>query len=117
MMFLLVFGAISLVGFNFFPGYTIQPNPAVTAQEILITFGGGVLFGLGGLALLYSGFKSIITRQAFVEDEWGRRREKRGCSAVLSGIVTTLFGLLLLTSGLSMASLSVYQQILPWLGF
>jgi hypothetical protein len=117
LMLVLVFGGVSLITFQFIPGYSIPMKTGVVIKDILISFGGGALLGLLGLLALNGGFKAIITRRAVVDDEWGYRREKVGCAAVLSGIGTAGFGLLLLTAGLLLASLSVYQQILPWLGF
>jgi hypothetical protein len=67
--------------------------------------------------LLNGGFKAISTRRAVVTDEWGRRREKRGCSAILNGLGQLLFGVICLSGGLGLVTLAFYQEILPWLGF
>ncbi len=112
----LVAGGISLVALNFFPGTQISMGTGdlgtITKQG-----GGGALLALVGLLLLNGGFKAIATRRAVVEDEWGNRREKRGCGAVLNGLGQVFFGTLLLTAGVGMATLVFYQEVLPWLGF
>ncbi|MCJ7433172.1 MAG: fibronectin type III domain-containing protein, partial [Anaerolineales bacterium] len=113
---LLVFGVVSVVGLNIIPGQTIQPAQNVVFTDILKMGGGGLLLSLLGSLMLNGGIKSILTRQAVVEDEVGRRRVRSGCSAVLTGISQSFFGLLLLIAGSSLMALSLYQQVLPWLG-
>lgn len=81
----IIVGGISLVTFNFFPGYQIQIGQG-DLTEILKREGGGALVSILGLLLLNCGFKAVITRRAIVEDDLGRRREKRGCSAVINGL-------------------------------
>jgi hypothetical protein len=116
LMVLLVFSAVSVIGLNFIPGLTIQPVQNATLIDILKMAGGGLLLGLLGSLTLWGGIKSILARRAVIEDEWRRRSVKRGCSAVLSGILQTFFGLLLLLAGSGLMALSLYQQVLPWLG-
>ncbi len=111
----IIVGGISLVAFNFLPGYQIQRGPG-NLTEILKWEGGGALVSILGLLLLNGGFKAIITRRAIVEDDWGRRREKRGCSAILNGLGQLLFGILLVSGGLGMMTMTFYQEVLPWLG-
>ena len=111
-----VVGGISLIAFNFFPPYTVTLGQG-DVQQILMKGGGGLLVTLLGLLLLNGGFRAVITRRAVVEDEWGRRREKRGCSAILNGLGQLFFGLLCLTGGLGLLTLVFYQEVLPWLGF
>ena len=111
-----VVGGISLVAFNFFPAYQVQLGQG-DLTEILKWGGGGALLSAFGFLMVYGGVKAIITRRAVVEDDWGRRREKRGCSAVLNGLGQLFFGILLLGGGLGMMSLTFYQEVLPWLGF
>jgi len=113
----LVFGGISLVAFGFIPNQSIQIASSVNFTEILKTGGGGLVLTVLGAFLLNGGIKSILSRRAIVEDDWGRRREKRGCSAILNGITQAFFGFLLLVGGIGMLSLSLYKQGLPWLGF
>ena len=113
----LVIGGVTLVAFNFFPNLTIPPVSTVSVYELLKNGGGGLLLALLGTLLLRGGFKSIATRRAIVEDELGRRREKRGCSAILNGLGQAFFGLLLLVGGLGMIALALYQQLLPLLGY
>jgi hypothetical protein len=112
----IIVGGISLVAFNFFPGYQIQIGQG-DLTEILTMGGGGLLIGILGLFLLNGGFKAIITRRAIVEEDWGRRREKRGCGAILNGLGRLFFGILLLSGGLGMMTMTFYQEVLPWLGF
>ena len=114
-MTVLILGGISLVAFKFFPQYQIQMGQGDLTQ-ILKMGGGGLLISVLGLFMLNGGFKSIITRRAVVEDDWGRRREKRGCFAVIDGLGRVFFGVLLTSSGLGMMGLVVYQEVLPWLG-
>ncbi len=112
---LVVVGGVSLVAFNFFPAYQITRGQGDLTQ-ILKMGGGGLLVMLLGLLLLTGGFKSILTQRAMITDERGRRREKRGCGAILSGLGQLCFGLVLLAGGLGWLSLVFYQEILPWLG-
>jgi hypothetical protein len=113
---LIVVGGISLVAFNFFPTYQITRGPGDLTQ-ILKMGGGGLLVTILGLLLLNGGFKSILTQRAMAIDERGRRREKRGCGAILSGLTQLFFGLILLAGGLGWLALVFYQELLPWLGF
>jgi len=113
---LLVFSAVLLAGSGFIPGLTIQTTQNVILADIFKMGGGGLLLSLLGILMLRGGIKSIFTRQAVVEDEWGRRTVKHGCSAVLTGITQSFFGLLLLGAGIGLMALSLFQQVLPWLG-
>lgn len=113
---LIVVGGISLVAFNFIPGYQIQLGQGNFTQ-ILKMGGGGLLVTMLGFLLLYGGFKTIITRRAIVEDEWGQQREKRGCGAILNGLGRLFFGVICLVGGLGLVTLVLYQEIIPWLGF
>jgi hypothetical protein len=113
---LLVVGGISLVAFDFCPGTHIQLGQG-DLSDILKKGGGGLLVTTMGMFLLNGGFKAISTRRAVVTDEWGRRREKRGCSAILNGLGQLLFGVICLSGGLGLVTLAFYQEILPWLGF
>jgi len=117
LMLILVLGAVSLVAFKFLPGYSIQPASGVVLKDVLIRFGGGVLAALIGLLMLYGGIKAILSRRMIMQDEYNRQREKRGCAAVIGGILLSLFGLLILAGGLTLASVALYQHVLPWLGF
>ena len=110
-------GGATLVAFQFFPNVTLPRAATVSVGELLKVGGGGVLLTLLGTLLLRGGFKSIATRRVIVEDEVGRRREKRGCAAILNGLGQVAFGLLLLTGGLGMTALALYQQLLPLLGY
>jgi len=113
----LVIGGFTLVAYRFFPTLTIQPASTVSLYELLKIGGGGLLLTLLGTLLLRGGFKSIATRRAIVEDEFGQRREKRGCSAILNGFGQVFLGLILLTTGLGLIALALYQQLIPLLGY
>jgi hypothetical protein len=113
---LLVIGSISLVAFDVFPAYQISRGSGDTTN-ILKMGGGGLLVSFLGLLLLNSGMRAILTRQTFVEDELGRRRERRGCSAILNGLGQMFFGTLCLVGGLGWLTLVFFQEILPWLGY
>jgi len=113
----LVIGGFTLVAFGFFPALTIPPASSVSINELLKIGGGGLLLTLLGTLLLRGGFKSIATRRVIVEDELGRRREKRGCLAILNGFGQMLIGLILLIAGLGLVALALYQQLLPLLGY
>jgi len=104
------------VGLNFFPDYQIEMGQGDLTQ-ILTMGGGGLLVTILGFLLLNGGFKAIITRQAIVEDELGRQREKRGCGAILTGLGQLFFGVVCLVGGLGLMTLAFYQEILPWMGF
>lgn len=113
---LVISGGISLIAFQFFPSYQL-PRGQGDLNEILTWGGGGILVSILGIFFIRGGFKSILTRRAVGEDDWGRRTEKRGCRAVLDGIIRVSFGVLLLGGGLGAISLTFYQEVLPWLGF
>ena len=112
----LVFGGIALVAFDILPIGEIQPGTG-DFSNILKSGGGGLLVTVLGGFLVNGGLKAIITRRAVVEDDWGRRKEKQGCSAILNGIGSLLFGLLCLVGGISLMTLAFFQEVLPWLGF
>lgn len=111
-----VVGGISLVAFNYIPGKTITPG-AGDPTQILKMGGGGLLVSILGLLMLNNGIKVILTRRTVVEDDYGRRREKRGISAILNGLGQLLFGVLCLIGGMGWLTLVFYQEVLPWLGF
>jgi hypothetical protein len=112
----LVFGGISLVAFEFFPGTEITLGTG-DMQQILTIGGGGLLILVLGTLLIYGGVNAILTRRATVEDDWGHRREKRGCGAVLNGLSRLFFGVLFLAGGLGMLALVFYQEVWVLLGF
>jgi len=115
-MAVVIVGGISLAAFNVFPGIQIQSGQG-DLTEILKWEGGGFLVSILGLLLLNSGFKTIITRRVIVEDEVGRRKEKRGFSAIINGLVQLLFSILLLSGGLGMMTMIFYKEIVPYFGF
>lgn len=110
-------GGISLVAPNFIPNFSFPPAPTVSIEALLKNRGGGLLITILGIILIRGGSKSITTRRVILEDEYDRKYEKRGCAAILNGLGQVFFGLLLLTGGLGMFTLAVYQQLLPMLGF
>ncbi len=119
---LLIVGGISLVALGVLPGQQIPVSQADSTgepgpPEILTKGGGGLLAAILGVFMLNGGFKAIITRRAVVEDDWGRQREKRGCSAVLNGLGQLLFGVVFFSGGLGFMTVVLYQEVLPWLGF
>ena len=113
---LLAVGGVVLVGLNFIPKYQLPIGQGDTTN-ILTMGGGGLLAIILGAVLLYQGIRAVITRQVISEDEWGRQRKKRGCSAILSGLAQTLFGILFWSAGLVLITITVFQEVLPLLGF
>jgi len=113
---ILIFSAISIVGLNFIPNQTISPAQNVTFTSILKLIGGGLLLSTIGFLMLSGGIKSILTRQAITEDEIGRRRVHKGCLGILIGVSQSFFGLIFFSTGIALISLSLYQQVFPWLG-
>lgn len=113
---LIVIGRISLVAFNFFLAYQVTIGRG-DINQILKMGGGGFLATALGLLLLNGGFKTIITRRAIIEDDWGRQHEKRGCGAILNGLGQLFFVIVCLVGDLGLMTLTFYQEILPWLGF
>ncbi|MFH2038675.1 MAG: hypothetical protein ABIJ65_04495 [Chloroflexota bacterium] len=113
---LAVVGGISLIGLQFVPGYQIIPRQGDLIQ-ILKMGGGGLLLTLLGFFLLNGGFKAISSRRVMVEDEYGNRREKRGCGAILQGLTQLLIGVVCIVGGFGLMTLVFYQEVLPWLGY
>jgi hypothetical protein len=117
---LLVFGVFFLITFQFIPGLSIPPIGGANLTGILTTGGIGLLlFLLGGLSL-QGGLSAIRTRRTTIEvgnEYYSQRREVTGCRAVISGIGRVIIGLGLLLVGLVMLALTLYLQVLPWLGF
>lgn len=116
-MSLVVFGGVALVTFDYFPILTINPASTVSVPALLKNGGAGLLIASVGALLLSRGFNSITSRRVSEEDESGRKREKRGCLAVLYGIVCVFLGLITLFAGLAWIAVTVYQQVAPLLGW
>jgi hypothetical protein len=112
----LVVGGISLAALEVIPVGDFQPSTGDLSQILKLGGGGLLIAALGGF-MVNGGLKAIITRRAVVTDEWDNRREKRGCSAVMQGISSTLLGLALLAGGLGLMTVAFFQEVLPWLGF
>jgi len=112
---LIIVGGITLVAYQFFPVYHINPGKGDSIQIIKLG-GGGLLATILGLFMLYAGFGNLVTPKLVSEGEKSRSSKKRGCGTILNGIGQLLFGLLFLTAGLSMITVTFYQELLPWLG-
>lgn len=113
---LLVVGGISLAAFQFLPGIRLTRGTGDTTK-ILQQGGGGLLALVLGFFLIRVGFKAVLTRRVVIDDEYGGRREKQGCSAVLNGLVQLIFGIVILTGGAGLVALVMYQEVLPYLRF
>ena len=86
-------------------------------SNILKSGGGGLLITVLGIFLLNGGFKAITTRQTTVEDEWGRRHEKRGCSAIWNGFGRLFLGVLCMMGGLGLAESDLLPGNIALVGF
>ncbi len=119
-MAVLVFGVLFLITFNFFPGWSIPPLGASTTLDILKVGGISLLLaGLGALSL-HGGLRAIRTRRANIEvgnEYYSQTRQVTGCRAVWAGLGQTGIGLVFLLIGLVGLALTIYLQVLPWLGF
>lgn len=113
---LIIVGGITLVAFNFFPAYHINPGQGDIAQIVKLG-GGGLLVTLLGVFMVNGGFHTVLTSHKKVEGEWGEEREKRGCGTILNGLGQLFFGLLFLAVGLALIAVALFQEILPWFGF
>ena len=112
---LIIISGISLVAFNFFPAYHINPGKGDIVQ-IGKLGGGGLLVAILGLFMLYAGFRTFITPRTTANKK-DRGREKRGCGTILNSLGQLFFGLLFLSGGLGMIMVVVFQEVLPWFGF
>ncbi len=112
----LVGGAVALVALNFLPGVALPSTTDLDMNTWLSISGGSLLLIVLGALAVNGGWRSIVTRRARVEDDYGYTREVRGCSAVLNGIISFGIGLLLLIAGLGAAAVIVIQQAIALLG-
>lgn len=108
---LIVIGGISLLVLNFFPGYRVYLGG--DDSYLLLKTGAGLLALILGFLLVRSGFNTIITKQAVIVNDQGRKQQKQGCGAVLYGMGKLVFGMLLLIIGLGLMTLFFYQVIFP----
>lgn len=114
---MLVGGAIALVALGYIPGGNITPATAFDGKKLLKFGGGGLLTSIIGVLMVRGGIHAVLARRMVVVDEDSRRRrEVRGCSAVINGLGQLLFGLILTAGGIGLLALAFFQQILPLLG-
>ena len=112
---LIVFGGITLVAYQFIPGYYINPGNGDMVQ--ILKLGGIGAFGtIIGFLMIRAGFANLISRNFAAKSEKVRGSKKLGCGTILNGLGRLLFGLLFFSAGLSMMALVFYQEMLPWLG-
>jgi len=113
---IIVIAGLSLIGLHFFPAYHFTRGQGDLTQ-ILKMGGGGLLLALLGFITTNSGFKALINKRAIVVDEYGNRREKQGCSAVLQGLGQLVIGIVCLAGGFGLMTLVFFQEVVPLLGF
>ena len=112
---LIVFGGITLVVYQFLPGYYINPGNGDIVQ--ILKLGGIGVFGvILGNFMIYAGFSNLISCNRVFRGEKVQGVRKRGCSTVMNGLGQLFFGLLFYTAGLSLIAVVFYQEMLPWLG-
>ena len=108
---LTVIGGVTIVTYQFIPGYHLNPGQGDQVQ--IIKYGGIGMFGIVlGLLMIYAGFGKLIPRGRVPRDD----TKKRGCGSVMNGIGQLLFGLLFFSAGLGLIAVTFYQEVLPWLG-
>jgi hypothetical protein len=113
---LIVLSGITLVAYQFIPGYYIYPGNGDIVQ--IYKIGGiGFLGVLIGIFMIHAGFANLISLNRAAKGEKVRGSKILGCSTILNGLGQLLFGLLFFSAGLSMIALVFYQEMLPWLGF
>lgn len=115
-----IFGGIFLFQTGILSGVTLPQMGALNAQNLLKTGGVGLLLVAIGLLTLNGGFKAISRRRAWVDfsdEDYSDIREVQGCRAVIHGLIQSVLGLLILSIGLALMALSLFQQVLPRLGF
>ena len=108
---LIVIGGITIVAYQFIPGYHINPGQGDQIQ--IIKSGAIGIFGIIlGLLMIYAGFGKLITKGHVPQDG----TKKRGCGTVMNGLGQLMFGLLFFSAGLGLIAVTFYQEVLPWLG-
>ena len=113
---LIVLGGITLVVYQFLPGYYINPGSGDIVQ--ILKLGGIGVFGvILGIIMIYAGFANLISRNRVPQGEKVQGTRKLGCGTVLNGLGQLCFGLLFFTAGLGLIAVVFYQEMLPWLGF
>ena len=111
---IIVVGAISLVAYNFFSAYHLNPGQG-DSNLILKYVGGGLLVTLLGFLMLNRGFRNILMKPS-VDDEWSQESRKPNFGEILNGLGQLFFGILFLMVGLGLMTVGFYQEVLPWLG-
>ena len=112
---MIVFGGITLVAYQFFPGYYINPGNGNIVQ--IIKLGGiGISGILLGIFLFHAGFANLTSHNRVVQGEKIQWVIKLGCGTFMNGLGQLFFGLLFYTAGLSMIAVVFYQEVLPWIG-
>lgn len=117
LMMVLSFGAVSLIAFQFFPGVSIPPGSGVTIQSLVIWFGGGAFAALLGGLFLLAGIRAILNQWVVSKAHSGNQHQPHGCVAFIPMLLLAIFGLTLLVGSFLLASFTIYQQLLPYLGF
>jgi hypothetical protein len=108
---LVVISGITLVAYQFIPGYHINPGQGDQIQ--IIKSGGIGIFGIIlGLLMIYAGLGKLISKGRVTQDG----TKKRGCGTVMNGFGQLMFGLLFFSAGLGLIAVTFYQEVLPWLG-
>jgi hypothetical protein len=108
---LIVIGGITIVAYQFIPGYYINPGQGDQVQ--IIKSGGIGIFGIIlGVLMIYAGFGKLIFKGRVLQDG----TKKRGCGTIMNGLGQLLFGLLFFSGGLGLIAVTFYQEVLPWLG-
>jgi hypothetical protein len=80
----------------------VQLGASGLSQDEMMKGAGGLLIIVLGLLLIRGGVKAIVTKSVFVEDEYDKVHEKRGCSAILNGLGQLFFGALLVIGGVGL---------------
>jgi hypothetical protein len=106
---------IGLLAFDFVPGVPLPDMSDLDLTTLLGGLGGTLLcIGLGAL-MIRSGVSALVTGRAWTEDAAGRRRETKGCPAILSGLVQLPLGLLFFSLGVAVGAAILFMQAVPWL--
>ena len=112
---LIVFGGITLVAYQFFPGYYINPGQGDIFQ--IVKLGGiGVLGAILGIFMIHAGFAKLSSRNRAAQGEKVQGVKKLGCRTVMNGFGQLFFGLLFFSAGLGLIAVVFYQEVFPWLG-
>lgn len=112
---LIVFGGITLVAYQFIPGYYINPGSGDIFQ--ILKLGGAGIFGIIlGQFMFHAGFANLTPGDHVAQKERARGLKKLGCGKILNGLGQLFFGLLFFSAGLGLIAVVFFQEVLPWLG-